>query len=535
MSIKFVEEFERLANGKFPMIKFQSADYIRKTEGDTELEIKFMISPIDIKNFTEDQKQEVESIVSKIVNTGIKVNVTYVKAFADEKVVKNKIIEFLNSNNSILLKEISDDNLKISVDEQNITIDFTFDTPIYLMVSSIQFLDPFKDYLDMNFTQNIIINITEKKGMKVSEYTPRLIQQSDDVGLITVNNFSMVYGRRGIKGIAEMPTYIVNASSRAGQNCVLCGKVSEFIIKEYKNKKYDSNNPKSGPEMKKLVSFNINDTTGRINCVIFPEEKDIVCFSLIHDGDEVLVKGQVQDDMMNKGKVKAMIDAIGRCDIDYSSIKYKKTKDLPLEYQTVSPQPYNDPVFTVASLSLLDDQDVEVPSLLKDKTYVIFDLETTGLDTAKDEIIEIGACKMVNGLVTETFQTLVKPSKPIPPQISEITHITNDMVQYCPPISKILPDFLLFCKDYTLVGHNIGSFDFPFVENIARKYSYKFNNETFDTIVKAKELLPNRKGYRLTELSADYHISHNDAHRALADVLATAEVLKILAVEMDKR
>ena len=534
MAVKFVEEFERLTDGQFPMLKLHSADYKFDQNSNTStLEVKFIISAYELKLFTEDQKQKVESVVQKMFN-GVETKVSFIRTFADEMVVKNKVLEFLNSRNAFILNSITAENLKIDVDENTIKIEFIFDTPIYLMLSNNQFLEPFKDFLNMNFNQEIEIILTEKKDMQVSEYTPRLIQTSDDIGLIKISGLSMVYGRRGIKTISEMPSYIANIKD-PNQNCTVCGKVSEFIIKEYKNKKYDSNDPKSGPEMKKLVSFNISDTTGRIGCVAFPDEKDVVCFQLIKDGDEVIVKGKTQQDWKNPEILSVSIDAVARCKIDYSSIKYKTFKDLPLEYSCVSPEPYEDGPFSVAT-TLLEPQSMEVPTLLKDKTYVVFDLETTGVDPAKDEIIEIAACKMVNGLVTETFQTLVKPTeKRIPREVEELTHITNEMVQYCQPISKILPDFLLFCGDNVLVGHNIAGFDYLFIERYARALKYKFNNETIDTLIKAKELLPNRKVYKLTDISSDYGISHKDAHRALSDVLATAELLKILAVEMDKR
>ena len=96
-------------------------------------------------------------------------------------------------------------------------------------------------------------------------------------------------------------------------------------------------------------------------------------------------------------------------------------------------------------------------------TYVVFDLETTGFSSIKDKIIEIGAVKVENGVITDKFSTFVNPKVPIPFEITNLTGITDDMVMEAPDIETILPQFLEFVGDAVLVAHN-ASFDVSFIE-----------------------------------------------------------------------
>ena len=86
--------------------------------------------------------------------------------------------------------------------------------------------------------------------------------------------------------------------------------------------------------------------------------------------------------------------------------------------------------------------------------YVVLDIETTGLDPFFDEIIEIGAIKVINGECVANFSKLVKPSKPVSDFIVQLTGITNDMLRDSPSIDKVLPEFMEFVSDMTIIGNN---------------------------------------------------------------------------------
>ena len=95
--------------------------------------------------------------------------------------------------------------------------------------------------------------------------------------------------------------------------------------------------------------------------------------------------------------------------------------------------------------------------------YVLFDIETTGLSPATDEIIELSAVKVSRGDIIDTFDTLIRPNRKIPRSATAINGITNDMVRDAPTLEQKLPAFLDFIRGYKLVGHNIHTFDTGFI------------------------------------------------------------------------
>ncbi len=99
-------------------------------------------------------------------------------------------------------------------------------------------------------------------------------------------------------------------------------------------------------------------------------------------------------------------------------------------------------------------------------SYISIDLETTGLNPKKERIIEIGALRVVEGEVLETFHTLVNPYRPLPPRIQELTGITDAMLYSCPDTAQVIPKLLDFCQELPLLGHKI-LFDYAFIKRAA--------------------------------------------------------------------
>lgn len=172
---------------------------------------------------------------------------------------------------------------------------------------------------------------------------------------------------------------------------------------------------------------------------------------------------------------------------------------------------------------------IDIPS-----SYVAFDIETTGLDPEYDEIIEIGAVKIKEGKEIETFNTLIKPEYEIDEFITELTGITNEMVENAPSIDEVLPKFMDFIKDYIIIGHNV-NFDINFIyDNLIRCDMNPITNDFIDTLRLSRRLLPELKHHRLSDLADYYNINTVGSHRSLKDVRMTIEVynnLEKLALE----
>ena len=165
-------------------------------------------------------------------------------------------------------------------------------------------------------------------------------------------------------------------------------------------------------------------------------------------------------------------------------------------------------------------------------TFIVFDIETTGLSALNDKIIEIGAVKVKNGEIIDKFSTFVNPKRPIPFKITQLTSISDDMVIGAPSIEEVLPEFLKFCEDGILVAHNAG-FDVGFIEencsvlNIQKKFVY------VDTVAIGRILLPTLTNYRLNTVSKALNISLENHHRAVDDAGATADIF-VKFIEMLK-
>ena len=133
------------------------------------------------------------------------------------------------------------------------------------------------------------------------------------------------------------------------------------------------------------------------------------------------------------------------------------------------------------------------------RDYIAVDVETTGLNPARDRLLEIGAARILNGKVEETYQTFIDAGVEVPERITELTGITDEM---------------------RLSGHNV-SFDFGFLKQAAVNQGLTFEREALDTLKIARKLLPDLPSRRLPDLCAYYQVDPGNSHRALDDALST--------------
>ena len=162
---------------------------------------------------------------------------------------------------------------------------------------------------------------------------------------------------------------------------------------------------------------------------------------------------------------------------------------------------------------------------IEEETYVVFDIETTGFDPFNDKIIEIGAIKLKGKEIIDEFSEFVNPKIPIPEEIVKLTSITDEMVKDAPDIKTILPRFLEFCGDSTVVAHN-AKFDVGFIKQKSSDQNLEFSPSVVDTLPLARALLVNEKKFGLANLTKYFGIILESHHRAIDDARATAEVFQ---------
>jgi DNA polymerase III subunit epsilon len=162
---------------------------------------------------------------------------------------------------------------------------------------------------------------------------------------------------------------------------------------------------------------------------------------------------------------------------------------------------------------------------------IFYDTETTGVKPDKDRVIEIAAFDPERN---RSFERLINPGCPIPPEASAIHHITNDMVAGCPDFSQIGKEFIEFCEgDVVLIAHNNDNFDIHFLRNELSRHqipipSWKF----FDTLKWARRYRPDLPRHTLQSLREVYGIIANNAHRALDDVIILHQVYSFMTDDL---
>lgn len=152
-------------------------------------------------------------------------------------------------------------------------------------------------------------------------------------------------------------------------------------------------------------------------------------------------------------------------------------------------------------------------------TYISIDLETTGLNPKQDKIIEIGAVKVVNGEIVDTFSQLINPGRKLEQRIKELTGITDEDLEGKPDITQVFPQLVEFLGDMPLLGHSI-LFDYSFLKKAAVNQKLTFEKQAIDTLKIARKFLRELEHRSLDYLCDYYGIPHH-AHRALADAEAT--------------
>lgn len=161
------------------------------------------------------------------------------------------------------------------------------------------------------------------------------------------------------------------------------------------------------------------------------------------------------------------------------------------------------------------------------QTYVVVDVETTGGRSAAHRVTEIGAVKVRGDRVVDRFQSLVNPERPIPPHITRLTGITNEMVGAAPRFADIADALGEFIGDAIFVAHNV-EFDYGFIRREFERVGRRFRAPKLCTCAAMRRWYPGQRSYSLKALCAAFDISLTSHHRALCDAEAAAELLSLV-------
>jgi DNA polymerase III epsilon subunit family exonuclease len=321
-----------------------------------------------------------------------------------------------------------------------------------------------------------------------------------------------IEGFETLEGTKERENAVYMADMNfESQDVTVCGRIEDIAERTYTRQ--------SNGQEKTYYNFTITDTTATMRATYFTRQKSIEKIKKLQVGDSIVCSGKSE---IFNGSVRFTANTIDYGKIPEGFVPEKRaSKPAPRYYSVVKPQPYED--FNQADFFTEDI----IPDCLKQNTFVVFDLETTGLNSSPssgnmDRIIEIGAYKIEGGIIKESFTTFINPERKLSDEIINLTGIRQEMVQNAPTYQQVMPDFFKFCQGAYLVGHNIAGFDFKFVDYYCAQLGYNLERKLFDTIPLAQELLF-LSNYKLNTVADHFGITFNH-HRAIDDALVTAKI-----------
>ncbi|MBR5562515.1 MAG: PolC-type DNA polymerase III [Clostridia bacterium] len=435
-----------------------------------------------------------------------------------------------------------------------------------------------KDYLSKfvreTFGIQVAVEITGESGAKLDspEYVqmqasgikievpveedlnkPKEAKQEYDDLPISVTNAKVIYGSK----IKSKPVPLNGISIEDG-NVTVWGKVFSLDMRDTKDGK------------RKIINFNITDKTNSYTVKIFEAVQN--CEQLVANlanGKTVMLRGHVEyDDYIKTYCIKAnsimLIEEIpikdtaeekrvelhmhtnmsamdgmtGAAKLVARAAKWGHKAVAITDHGVVQAYPEAAAAAKENGIKVIYgmegyfvDDSVKIMTGEKDMpldgTFIVFDVETTGLRTDMVRLTEIGAVKYVDGAERARFQTFVNPEVPIPSKITDLTGITNAMVANAPKEAEAVRKFFEFCGDGVLVAHN-ATFDTDVIKHTCRRNGIEYNYTHIDTLVMAQSLIEGIKNYKLDSLQKHFKLPSFDHHRADEDAGALAGIFEKL-------
>lgn len=508
-------------------------DIVKQIENYEGLKLKDVLFDTRLRKFTAnflynptlfklaDKSVEIENLLKSLFPDNVVVETKFNRANLDKANIALFILNAITNNFPSLAKNFSLDDIKLNIEGMNVVAELNIDASVYEFSCRAGREDDIVKKLQDNFFGNFKVVLNKKQDF-VGESVDAISSSKEFQDSIKFFENKVLYKILNVQHLLGKVEYNMALDFSKVQDtlsdCVVCGTVTKIDKRTYMRK--STRNGRTTEQERIFFTLTIVNDGKYLNCSIFPRLAEEKKCELIEVGRTIAMFGKFDN---YKGRLNFTANALCICDFEkyVPPVKYKHVNE---SYHTIVPEPYED--FEQSNMFIGINEGVSSDMLNKD--YVVFDFETTGLESNKDEIIEIGAVKISKGKIVSTFSTFVKPSVPIPQEITELTHITEDMVADAPAINYVLPDFYKYCYGCGLVAHNI-AFDYGFLSAIGKKMLYNFDNPQYDTMIMARNKLKGLKNYKLGTICDYLGVSLVGAHRAVNDCLATAKVfLKLI-------
>lgn len=463
-----------------------------------------VVNIITDKSFRRDEEQRVFEIVKKMIPSSFGCRVIVNKLSPDTEMVRQKILEVIKSNFKALSVTVVAEDIIVKKSERG----FEFTISVMRGIADNEICATVVKYMKRDFCGEFygecVESAKDSLDLEVDEEQEN-IEFEMPVRYFNISNFSRLEGTE-----KQNTAVYISDLNFEGENVVVCGTIEDISERKYTNKKNQE---------KTYYNYTINDGTATLRVTYFPRLKSIDKIRPLRVGTGIVCTGKTEQ-FNGYLRYTANIIDLGTPPENFVPEK-RHSKPVPKFYSVVKPKAFAD----IAQTDMFDA--AVIPDCLKGKTFVVFDLETTGLNSTPvsgnmDAIIEIGAFKIIDGVICESFSTFINPQRKLSEEIIALTGITEDMVKNAPTYEEVMPDFFKFCQGNILVGHNAANFDFKFVDYYCSRLGYMLERKIMDTIPLTQEILF-LSNYKLNTIADHFKISFNH-HRAIDDALVTAKI-----------
>lgn len=501
----FSTQLATYKDGKFSFLKLYSV-VLKRSEGVCELTFLY---PQSLSDVDEQTRGEMLEFAKQNIQISSKIKVKFKKSFLDERLLKKRILDFFAANFKSISAQLSGEQISILQKDENVKIQIKMCKQVREMFEALFIKKQLLDDLENAFIANFEVEEVDDETYAIADevpYVPIKVQAKKSLRY-EVEPIKKLFG----KDIMPNPELIKN-NTEPKSAVILFGTLSGVTKRTFTVK----NGKRKGQE-KTYYTFNLNDGK-MIECIYFCSKANEKKCEALADGMPFLCLGDLK------------VGLGGKLTYYISAMTYAQMKTPPVDEEDLS-------MLDKASVVEIEDiVDHEQGNLFTKETIsyrdpvasndiVVYDLETTGLDSETCEIIEIGAVKIEKGKITKKFSTFVKPSFPIPEEASRINHITDDMVANAPKIEDVIVDFYNFCDGCYISGYNNTDFDNKFLRKAGQKVGLKFSHLNLDVFTLARAARLRVNNFKLTTVAAFLGIDLSNAHRAYHDAFATAKVL----------